>query len=303
VLFLDEPFGALDALTRDTLQQDLAQLCAGRDRPVTTVMITNSVEEAILLSDRIVPIVTGPPASLGAPIAVELARPRTSRSSRTTSRPRTRAPTSWRRSPRRFSGGGRSSAAGPNAACPPRQNPPRPRAGIKEKRVRTTGTDGTDQGVRHPTGPFVAVKDVNARILAGTFVAILGHSGCGKSTVLSIVAGLDKATYGGVIIDGHEVTAPGAERAIVFQSPCLLPWLNVLENVMVAATQGATPKSKKEARELARFYLDIVGIGDSEMQMPASSRSARSSACRWRGRSWSSRASCCSTSRSRSSTR
>ena len=119
-----------------------------------------------------------------------------------------------------------------------------------------------------PTGPFVAVKDVNARILAGTFVAILGHSGCGKSTVLSIVAGLDKATYGGVIIDGHEVTAPGAERAIVFQSPCLLPWLNVLDNVMVAATQGATPKSKKEARELARFYLDIVGIGDSAMQMP-----------------------------------
>jgi nitrate/nitrite transport system ATP-binding protein len=77
VLFLDEPFGALDALTRDTLQQDLAQLCAGRERPVTTVMITNSVEEAILLSDRIVPIVPGPPATLGQPIVVELARPRT----------------------------------------------------------------------------------------------------------------------------------------------------------------------------------------------------------------------------------
>ena len=77
VLFLDEPFGALDALTRDALQQDLAQLCAERERPVTTVMITNSVEEAILLSDRIVPIVSGPPASLGTPIAVELARPRT----------------------------------------------------------------------------------------------------------------------------------------------------------------------------------------------------------------------------------
>ena len=77
VLFLDDPFGALDALTRDALQQDLAQLCAGRERPVTTVMITNSVEEAILLSDRIVPIVTGPPASLGTPIVVELTRPRT----------------------------------------------------------------------------------------------------------------------------------------------------------------------------------------------------------------------------------
>ena len=76
VLFLDEPFGALDALTRDALQQDLARLCAGRERPVTTVMITNNVEEAILLSDRIVPIVSGPPASLGTPIVVELARPR-----------------------------------------------------------------------------------------------------------------------------------------------------------------------------------------------------------------------------------
>ena len=77
VLFLDEPFGALDALTRDTLQQDLAQLCAERERPVTTVMITNNVEEAILLSDRIVPIVPGPPATLGTPIVVELPRPRT----------------------------------------------------------------------------------------------------------------------------------------------------------------------------------------------------------------------------------
>jgi nitrate/nitrite transport system ATP-binding protein len=76
VLFLDEPFGALDALTRETLQQELVRLCAEGDQPVTTVMITNSVEEAILLSDRIVPIVPGPPATLGTPIPVELARPR-----------------------------------------------------------------------------------------------------------------------------------------------------------------------------------------------------------------------------------
>jgi ABC-type nitrate/sulfonate/bicarbonate transport system ATPase subunit len=73
-----------------------------------------------------------------------------------------------------------------------------------------------------PAGPFIAVKDVNASVAAGEFVAILGHSGCGKSTVLSMVAGLVDATYGGVIIDGKEVTEPGAERAMVFQSPCLL---------------------------------------------------------------------------------
>ena len=77
VLFLDEPFGALDALTRETLQQDLVHLCSSAERPVTTVMITNNVEEALLLSDRIVPMLPGPPATLGAPIPVELPRPRT----------------------------------------------------------------------------------------------------------------------------------------------------------------------------------------------------------------------------------
>src|SRR5688572_19315568 len=70
ILFLDEPFGALDALTRETLQQDLLRLCSSVDRPVTTIMITNSVEEAILLSDWIVPMLPGPPATLGAAIAV-----------------------------------------------------------------------------------------------------------------------------------------------------------------------------------------------------------------------------------------
>jgi nitrate/nitrite transport system ATP-binding protein len=77
VLFLDEPFGALDALTRATLQQELARLCSATDRPVTVVMITNSVEEALLLSDRIVPMVSARPSTLGAAIPVDLARPRT----------------------------------------------------------------------------------------------------------------------------------------------------------------------------------------------------------------------------------
>jgi nitrate/nitrite transport system ATP-binding protein len=76
VLFLDEPFGALDALTRETLQHDLVRLCSSLARSVTTVMITNSVEEAILLSDWIVPMLPGPPATLGTPIPVQLPRPR-----------------------------------------------------------------------------------------------------------------------------------------------------------------------------------------------------------------------------------
>jgi nitrate/nitrite transport system ATP-binding protein len=77
VLFLDEPFGALDALTRANLQHELARLCATGDRPVTTVMISNNLDEALLLSDRIVPMTRGPRATLGASVTVDLPRPRT----------------------------------------------------------------------------------------------------------------------------------------------------------------------------------------------------------------------------------
>src|SRR5688500_19839174 len=99
-----------------------------------------------------------------------------------------------------------------------------------------------------PTGPFIAVKDVNASIEAGEFVAILGHSGCGKSTVLSIIAGLERATFGGVVIDGTEVTEPGLERAIVFQAPCLLRWLTSWQNVKLAASQLVRRRGARSAR-------------------------------------------------------
>ena len=77
ILFLDEPFGALDALTRGNLQQELAQLCVATDRLVTTIMITNNVEEALLLSDRIVPMTSGPPATIGPSVVVAIPKPRT----------------------------------------------------------------------------------------------------------------------------------------------------------------------------------------------------------------------------------
>jgi nitrate ABC transporter ATP-binding subunit len=112
------------------------------------------------------------------------------------------------------------------------------------------------------------VKDVNAQIAAGEFVAILGHSGCGKSTVLSILAGLDRATLGGVVIDGVQVLEPGPERAIVFQAPCLLPWLTARQNVQIAATQGGTPRSRRDAAALADHYLGLVGVPDAATQLP-----------------------------------
>ena len=117
-----------------------------------------------------------------------------------------------------------------------------------------------------PTGPFVAVKDINAQIDPGEFVCILGHSGCGKSTVLSILAGLDRATFGGVVIDGREVVEPGPERAMVFQSPCLLPWLSARDNVQLAADRAEGSTSE---RLDAKWYLDLVGVGGAADQLPA----------------------------------
>ncbi len=120
-----------------------------------------------------------------------------------------------------------------------------------------------------PTGPHTVVKDFNVKVQPGEFISLLGHSGCGKSTVLSIVAGLQQATLGGVIIDGTEVNAPGLDRGVVFQSPCLLPWLSALENVLLAARQAHATLSAAAQRELAMKYLNLVGVAEFASAMPA----------------------------------
>ena len=120
-----------------------------------------------------------------------------------------------------------------------------------------------------PSGPFAAVKDVSARIQEGEFVCILGHSGCGKSTVLSMIAGLERATFGGVIIDGKEIDGPGAERAVVFQSPCLFPWLTASQNVQLAVDCALAGKSRTKRAEHVQQYLDLLGIADAAEQLPA----------------------------------
>ena len=118
------------------------------------------------------------------------------------------------------------------------------------------------------SGPFIAVKDVNATIAIGEFVAILGHSGCGKSTVLSMTAGLQQPTFGGVLIDGKEVVGPGPERGIVFQSPWLLPWLTARQNVRLAVARGSRRRTRRELTTAADHYLQLVGVGDAAPQLP-----------------------------------
>src|SRR5439155_10297610 len=101
----------------------------------------------------------------------------------------------------------------------------------------------------------VIVQDFNLKIGEGEFVCIIGHSGCGKSTVLSIVMGLNEATEGGVIIAGREVVGPGLDRGVVFQSSALLPWLTARENVLLAVEQVNDRKTHKERNAVADAFL------------------------------------------------
>src|SRR5881396_3360140 len=105
----------------------------------------------------------------------------------------------------------------------------------------------------YPTskGPAVIVKDFNLRIQKGEFVTLIGHSGCGKSTVLSMLAGLNPISGGGIVLAGRELTGAGPDRGVVFQSPSLLPWLTAFENVTLGVDQVFYTASKAERRQIA----------------------------------------------------
>jgi nitrate ABC transporter ATP-binding subunit len=121
---------------------------------------------------------------------------------------------------------------------------------------------------RSPKGEAIIVQDFNLRIKKGEFVCLIGHSGCGKSTVLSIVAGLSDLTAGGIILAGKELVGPGPDRGIVFQSPCLLPWMSAYENVMLAVNQVFYTASREERRQITEYYLAIVGLADAMHKRP-----------------------------------
>src|SRR5206468_3971866 len=111
-----------------------------------------------------------------------------------------------------------------------------------------------------PKGPAIIVKDFNLRIKKGEFVCLIGHSGCGKSTVLSMLAGLNEINGGAIILAGKELVGAGPDRGVVFQSPCLLPWLTAFENVMLGIEQVFFTADVSERRQIAEYYLSVVGL-------------------------------------------
>jgi NitT/TauT family transport system ATP-binding protein len=107
---------------------------------------------------------------------------------------------------------------------------------------------------------FKALDHINLSIKKGEFVCLLGSSGCGKSTLLGVLNGLNKIKAGEVLVNGHPVTKPGVDRAMVFQQYSLFPWLTAKGNVLFGIKQSGKKYSKKEREELALSYLDSVGL-------------------------------------------
>ncbi|MCC5790862.1 MAG: ABC transporter ATP-binding protein [Opitutales bacterium] len=115
---------------------------------------------------------------------------------------------------------------------------------------------------------LVVFDKVSFGIQKGEFICCIGHSGCGKSTIMNVLAGLEKPTSGAAILDGREIAGPGLEKAVVFQNHSLLPWKTVLKNVMFAVGARHPDWSRGQIREHSQKYLDLVGLAHASDQKP-----------------------------------
>lgn len=122
----------------------------------------------------------------------------------------------------------------------------------------------------YPTkkGDFQVLQNINLNIERGEFVSLIGHSGCGKSTILNIVAGLEKQTTGKVLLDGAPVTGPGPDRGVVFQNYSLLPWLTVWGNVYEVVDAVFPDRSRVDKNAIVEHYLSVVGLWKHRHKRP-----------------------------------
>lgn len=119
-----------------------------------------------------------------------------------------------------------------------------------------------------PKGPQVIVEKFDLNIEKGEFVALLGHSGCGKSTVLTMLAGLNSISDGGIVVAGREIQGPGPDRGVVFQSPCLLPWMSAYDNVALGVDRVFAHASKGDRKATVEYFMELVGLSGSMHKLP-----------------------------------
>jgi nitrate/nitrite transport system ATP-binding protein len=115
---------------------------------------------------------------------------------------------------------------------------------------------------------FRVVEDFNLNITEGEFISLIGHSGCGKSTVLTMLAGLNEISGGGIIVGNREIDGPGPDRAVVFQSPCLMPWLNSFQNVMLGVKNIYPHATRAQRKQIVEHSLSVVGLADAMKKYP-----------------------------------
>ncbi len=116
---------------------------------------------------------------------------------------------------------------------------------------------------------FCVLKNVSLRVAKGEFITTIGHSGCGKSTLLNIIAGFDKGSEGGIILEGKEVSQPGLDRMVVFQSFALMPWLTAFNNIRLAVKAAYPAWDESKVREHTQKYIDMMGLKGAEGKRPA----------------------------------
>jgi nitrate/nitrite transport system ATP-binding protein len=265
VLLLDEPLSALDALTRAKLQVEIDRIREQGGR--TIVLVTNDVDEALLLADRVAILDQGPGAHIARVYDVDITRPR--KRTELNHDPAYQHLRNEIISYLDSINGSKLSldeqvARRLPALVPVDLDPP-PKA-VQEAQKSVTDKRFLElfklkKVYETPEGPLTVVDDINLLMDKGEFVSLIGHSGCGKSTVLTMAAGLNSISGGGIVLDGREITSAGPDKAVVFQAPSLLPWLSARDNVAMGVDQVFPKADTRERADIVEYYLDRVGLG------------------------------------------
>ncbi len=265
VLLMDEPLSALDALTRANVASEIEAIWAAEKR--TVILVTNDVDEALVLADRI--LCLNPDGTLGAAFKVDLPRPRDRSAMNDDPAFKTlRAEVTAYL----MDVGIRGKVDGTRLlpAVTPRHALPRAYAEAARSATddRYLQFSQLHKVYATPKGPLTVVKDFNLTLKKGEFVSLIGHSGCGKSTVLTMAAGLNDISKGAIKLDGLHVEGADPERAVVFQSPSLFPWLTARENVAIGVDRVYPKATQAERQDVVEYYLERVGLADA-MHKPA----------------------------------
>ncbi|MEM1078379.1 MAG: nitrate ABC transporter ATP-binding protein [Pseudomonadota bacterium] len=260
VLLLDEPLSALDALTRANLADEIEGIWDEEKK--TCVLITNDVDEAIVLADRIIAL--NPDGTLGEEFSVNIPRPRDRvEMNHHAGFKKLRADVTKYLMDVGIDAKTEGTKILPDVT--PIHGVPAAVAKAQAGMIEERFLDFSQLHKIYPTpkGPLTVVEDFNLKLNKGEFISLIGHSGCGKSTVLTMAAGLNEISKGAIKLDGRHVEGADPERAVVFQSPSLFPWLTAKENVSVGVDRVYPRASAAERQDVVEYYLERVGLGDS----------------------------------------